>query len=51
MPKSTSILEAAKISKKSNYYIGSRYFVVFYVQNCPFSSFSRLRSPLCALKK
>ena len=40
-----------KFLKKSYYYIGSCYFVVFYVQNCPFSSFSRLRSPLRALEK
>ena len=32
-------------------YIGSCHFVVFYVQKCLFSSFSRLRSPLRALKK
>ena len=38
-----------KFLKKN--YIGSYHFVVFYVQKCLFPSFSRLRSPLRALKK
>ena len=27
------------------------YFAVFYIQKCLFLSFSRLNSPLCALRK